>query len=191
MILILDLDRTLNRLYPPSARSIRDLAPPDLRAENGRRFWDWVIDHLLQVAYPPHETAFAVLKVLSAEASKIIVNTGRPETLRGVSEDWIRCFLPVDEIRMRADDDFRPTAEVKRNNITSVLRAHSSGEIYAFDDNEAALRIYREIGIASLRAPDCWNDLLGATRSRKETMNVLLKQHAISDQSLDIMSIDH
>jgi hypothetical protein len=192
MILVLDLDRTLNRLYPASARSIRDLAPPELRAEHGRPFWDWVIAHLLRVVYPPHETAVAILRLLSADSSRIVVNTGRPEALREVSENWIQHFLPVDEIRMRANDDFRPTAQVKRDNIDSLLRAYPSREIFAFDDNEAALRTYSEAKITSLRAPECWTSLLAAMRSPGEKLDLILKRCAFSsNQSFDINSIDH
>ena len=96
MILVLDLDRTLNRLHPSWVSSIRDLAPAELRAENGRAFWDWIITHLTEVEYSPHQPALDILDVLAADASAVVINTGRPEALRRVSEHWLQRFLRVE-----------------------------------------------------------------------------------------------
>jgi hypothetical protein len=79
-----------------------------------------------------------------------------------VSERWVARFLRVDALLMRANDDFRPTAEVKRDNLQLLPRPCRSRDIFAFDDNPAALRAYREAGINALWAPRCWDDLLAA-----------------------------
>lgn len=68
----------------------------------------------------------------------------------------------IDALWMRANDDFRPTAEVKRDNLQLLPRACQSRDIFAFDDNPAALRAYRDAGINALWAPRCWDDLLAA-----------------------------
>lgn len=185
MILLLDLDRTLNRLYPPSARSIRDLAPADLRAENGSALWDWIVEHLSKMAYPPLEEAFAAIRLLSTETSAIFVNTGRPEALRETSHRWLSQFANVDHIWMRSHRDFRRTAEVKLDNIVTLVRSHPPDDIFAFDDNEAALEKYRQVGMNTMTAPECWNALLAAlnTRALGETPGEVLRRCAL--RSLD------
>jgi beta-phosphoglucomutase-like phosphatase (HAD superfamily) len=166
MILVLDLDRTLNRLFPDWVRSIRDLAPAPLRSENGRALWDWLIAHLTSVEYPPQQAALEALAPLCAEASAVVINTGRPEALREVSQRWLARFLRVDGLWMRADDDFRPTAEVKRDNLELLLRSYTGDDVFAFDDNQAAVTAYRRAGINALWAPRCWDELLAAIADR-------------------------
>jgi hypothetical protein len=184
MILLLDIDRTLNRLHPPTARSIRDLAPQELRGTNGQPFWDWATAHLSKVVYPPHEEAFNVLRLLSAHASGVFVNTGRPEALRAVSERWLRRHLNVDRIWMRASDDFRMTTEVKLSNLTELLRFHPSAEIYAFEDNVATLRSYKEAGLIGLHAPHCWDRLREALKDNNtDRLTQILRHHAFSSRA--------
>jgi hypothetical protein len=180
MVLVLDFDRTLNRLCPSWVRSIRDLAPLELRSENNRALWDWIIAHLCKVDYPPHETAIETIRLLMDEASMMVINTGRPEVLRQMSERWVARFLPIDMMWMRNNEDFRSTADVKRDNIEVLLRSHNADDIFAFDDSDAAIKAYSEAGINSLRAPDCWADLLTGMRERAldESAAAVLKRCA-------------
>ena len=97
MILVLDLDRTLNRLHPSWVRSIRDLAPAELRAENGRAFWDWIIAHLTEVEYPPHQPALDILHVLAADASAVVINTGRPKPCAASANTGSGAFCALTE----------------------------------------------------------------------------------------------
>jgi hypothetical protein len=181
MILLLDLDRTLNRLNPPSVRSIRELAPTNLRAENGPAFWGWIIEHLSKTAYPPLEKAFAVVRLLSTESSAIFVNTGRPEALREASSRWLAQFLNVDHMWMRSDNDFRATAEVKLDNVAALIRTHPADDIFAFDDNQAALQKYRQVGMNIMAAPECWSALLTALENRTtgESAGAVLRRYAL------------
>jgi hypothetical protein len=179
MILVLDFDRTLNQLYPASVRSIRELAPAVLQAENGRAFWDWIIDHLRRVDYPPYQPAIETVRLLASEASAVVINTGRPEAVRAISTRWIARFLAIDEIWMRADSDFRPTAEVKRDNLRAILRSNPGQETFAFDDNRNVLSAYREEGVHGLHAPECWSRLRSSilARGAQESVAAVLKRH--------------
>ena len=181
MILLLDLDRTLNRLEPPSVRSVRELAPDHLRTENGTAFWGWIIEHLSKTAYPPLEEAFAVLRLLSTESSAIFVNTGRPEALREASRLWVAQFIDVDHIWMRSNNDFRATAEVKLDNVAALVRSHAAEDIFAFDDNQAALQRYHQAGMNIMAAPECWSALLTALENRTpgESAAAVLKRYAL------------
>lgn len=87
MLLILDVDYTLNCFYPPS---VHDLAPPELLGQEGPALWAWLIEHLSTVEYPVREQAVEVLGWLNACAPKVVVSTGRPEALRDVTERWLR-----------------------------------------------------------------------------------------------------
>src|SRR6266508_4305537 len=133
MLLILDVDFTLNRFYPPS---IRELAPAELIEQNGPPLWDWVVEHLSTVEYPVHEEAVEVLQWLNRCAPRVLVSTGRPEALRAVTERWLRQFFHFEQLFMRPAGDFRPNAEVKLDTLTySILPLGGTPQIYAFDDD--------------------------------------------------------
>ncbi|MBV8056127.1 MAG: hypothetical protein JO071_12905 [Deltaproteobacteria bacterium] len=160
MILVLDLDRTLNRLYPPWVRSIRDLVPPALARQGSYEMWEWIAAHVAENDYPVYKTAVLVVRALSARASRIIVNTGRPEKARHATEAWLHKYFRVDQLLMRAEGDFRRTVEVKREHlIIDILPLYPEEMIYAFDDNRESVRMYQDNGAIALLAPECWTTI--------------------------------
>lgn len=182
MILILDLDRTLNILEPASARSIRDLAPPRLRARNGAALWKWIANHVSEVEYRVHEGALEVVEALSEEADVVAVNTGRPEASRASTMRWLERYFRVDLLLMRADDDFRSTFEVKRDNHDRAILPLRAGHLtFAFDDNPSAVEFYRRAGAIALAAPRCWETLSSELRrgaSRTTIASTLVRRTA-------------
>jgi hypothetical protein len=157
MLLILDVDYTLNRFYPPS---IRDLAPPELLDNSKPELWDWIVDHLSTVEYPVHETAVAVLQQLNRCDPLVVVSTGRPEALRTVTGRWLQQFFQFDHLFMRPNGDFRLNAEVKRDALTNDILPLAEGrQAYAFEDDAGSLSMYQEAGVRPFAAPDCWEKL--------------------------------
>jgi hypothetical protein len=154
-----------------------------LSDQNGGALWDWITNHLTSVEYPVNEKALAVLTELSRYASEVIVNTGRPEGARVATERWLRRFFRVDRLLMRSPQDFRTTAIVKRDNLVMrILPARDCGQIYAFDDNEHAVRMYLDAGITALSAPECWSRLLGSILNgcNSDALKTVLTAHAFS-----------
>jgi hypothetical protein len=181
MILVLDLDRTLNRLYPPWARSIRDLVPPAVARRGGYAIWDWIAAHLAERNYPVHEAALPAVRTLSARASRVIVNTGRPEMAWDITEHWLRGHFRVDQLLMRAKGDFRRTVEIKREHFRAHITPLDPGElIYAFDDNPEAVSMYREHGAIALLAPECWTALATSALAEPISSNLLHDLHTVS-----------
>ncbi len=157
MLLILDVDYTLNRFYPPS---IRDFAPPEILDDNNPQLWDWIVDHLSTVEYPVHETAVEVLQHLNRCDPLVVVSTGRPEALREVTDRWLRQFFQFEHLFMRSNGDFRVNAEVKRDALTRDIIPLAEGrELFAFEDDAGSLRMYEEAGVRPFAAPDCWEKL--------------------------------
>lgn len=157
MLLILDVDYTLNHFYPPS---IRELAPPELLDNSNPQLWEWIVDHLSTVEYPVHETAMEVLQRLYRCDPLVVVSTGRPEALREVTEKWLCQFFQFEHLFMRPDGDFRLNAEVKRDALTNaILPLAGSRQAYAFEDDAGSLQMYQELGVRSFAAPDCWEKL--------------------------------
>lgn len=157
VIVVLDLDRTLNQLIPDGVRSIKELAPPELKIEAGVRLWLWIAEHVSRVEYPVNAEALELVKQLRREASSMIVNTGRPQAAREATERWLGRYFEIDRVYMREDNDFRPTPDVKRHNLREV--EFNNEPIVAMDDKVESLLMYRGLGATPLRAPDCWKML--------------------------------
>lgn len=166
MLLILDVDYTLNRFYPPS---IRDLVPPELLNDKKPELWNWIVDHLSTVEYPVHETAVEVLQHLNRCDPLVVVSTGRPEALRTVTERWLQQFFQFDHLFMRPDGDLRLNAEVKRDTLTNAILPLAEGrQVYAFEDDAESLHMYQQSGVRPFPAPDCWEKLHAHLRSDHE-----------------------
>lgn len=174
MVLLLDLDRTLNCLQPAGIRSIRELAPPALAEAGGQPLWSWLIDHLSKVDYPINKDALAILEQLSGIAPIVVINTGRPEGVREITADWLARYIKVDYLLMRGSSDYRPTVQVKRDNLVErILLLYRSDDILAFEDNVASVRMYREAGIRTFSAPEIWGELIRAVQSGVNLMEAL------------------
>ena len=170
MLLILDVDYTLNRFYPPS---IRDLAPPELLDNTKSELWDWIIDHLSTVEYPVHETAVEVLHHLNRCDPLVVVEHRRPEALRSVTERWLQQFFQFEHLFMRPDGDFRLNAEVKRDTLTHAILPLAEGrQPYAFEDDVESLQMYQQSGVRPFAAPDCWEKLCTQLRVDQEPAKV-------------------
>ncbi len=176
MVLLLDLDRTLNCLRPAEIRSIRELAPSALVRAGGPPLWSWLTRHLSEVEYPINQDALAVVEELCERApATVIVSTGRPEGTRAITADWLARYVRIDSLLMRGDDDFRPTVEVKKDNLCRyVLSHHSPKDIWAFEDNSSSVHMYREAGIRTFSTPEIWGKLRFAMQAGLDLIETLL-----------------
>lgn len=81
--------------------------------------------------------------------------TGRPESVRGITNDWIKrellLLLGDYELHMRPNGDRRPSVDVKRDMLDkfSVLVAPISDIVAAYDDRSDIVDMYRSRGISA------------------------------------------
>jgi hypothetical protein len=192
MLLIFDLDRTLNCLHPATLKSVRELAPRHLIHENGPALWEWIANHLNSVEYPVNQDALDVIRGLGRHACAVVVNTGRPETARDATERWLKRFFRVDLLFMRSTADFRPTSVVKHDHlIRNILPIYGSADAYAFEDNNSSLDMYRGSGVAAFAAPNCWQRLsthIAAAESFSEIERALSIAARSAGQAADLAS---
>ena len=157
MLLILDVDYTLNQFYPPS---LPDIAPAGLIEQSGPPMWEWIIQHLKEIEYPVWEKAVEIVHWLHQCEPTVIVSTGRPEALRSVTESWLRKYFQFNTLLMRQPDDFRPNAEMKQGALrTNIVPRIGEKRAYAFEDDATTVKMYQQEGIQTLTAPGCWEQL--------------------------------
>ncbi len=114
-----------------------------------RRPKDWRAFFAAAVDDPPLEAGFALLRGL-ARALDIVWLTGRPSSLRSVTETWLTAAgVTVDELYMRPPRDFRPAATFK----LEVLGTLATRPVAAFvDDDPEVVAAARAVGIPSVLA---------------------------------------
>lgn len=140
-VVIVDLDGTL---YDSSARQHL--------AQNQ----DWEAFHEASADDPPNEAVLDVLSALPPQ-TMIIACTGRNEGHRKITEDWmIKHCVPVDEILMRPQFDFRSDAVLKPQMMIEWAEAHCPGKTlqelvwFVLDDRDKVVEAWRAMGLP------CW-----------------------------------
>lgn len=89
---------------------------------------------------------------------RVIVSTSRPDRYRGDTEAWLaRNDIHATFLFMRAEDDHRPSADVKREHAMKILGwlnrdPEQKNTIHcAYDDREDVVEMYKMLGINAKR----------------------------------------
>lgn len=100
------------------------------------------------------EDTFRLLKKCRAEALKIIILTGRPDTYIAPTLRWLeRHGVLYDVVMMRPGNDWRPGAEVKAElfqmHIAPVYQVK-----FAVEDNPKIAAMWQELGVKCIQVSD-------------------------------------
>jgi phosphoglycolate phosphatase-like HAD superfamily hydrolase len=115
-----------------------------------RRPKDWAAFFGAAHADPPLAEGVALAREVADEHSLLYL-TGRPESLRRVTEQWLeRHELPPGRLLMRRAGDYRPARVMKLD----VVRAlHARETVHAVvDDDPSVVTVLQEAGFAVLAA---------------------------------------
>lgn len=81
----------------------------------------------------------------------VVYCTARTETYNDETITWLKCHdLPRGELFMRGVSDKRPSAQLKHGVLMSLL-ARGDRVVFAIDDNDPTVRMYREHGVTCLQ----------------------------------------
>ena len=111
---------------------------------------DWRAFFAAAAADPPLPTGLELARELAADHDLAYL-TGRPESLRRVTQQWLSTHgLPVGPLWMRPPGDFRPARVMKLAALRS-LSAELEVEV-VIDDDEQVVDALRDAGYAVLHA---------------------------------------
>lgn len=126
----------------------------------GKRDWDafFAAMHLDTCIVPVRDLvnfARAADLLSGDEVVDVVLSSGRPESHRGVTEQWLRDnSVGYDALYMRPDGDTRADHIVKREMLDRI-RADGYEPFIVIDDREQVVRAWREAGLVCLQAaPD-------------------------------------
>ena len=95
----------------------------------------------------PIKPVIGVLVRLAATGTRIVLATGRSETNRAATVDWLsRHEVPYDALYMRPSDCYRPDNIVKSEMLDTIL-ADGWKPWIVFDDRQSVVDMWRERGL--------------------------------------------
>jgi len=94
------------------------------------------------------------LAIELAQNNAIIIASGRPESLRRITELWLQKFaVPFEGIYLRKNNDRRSDGVVKAE-MLAVMQEDGFEPWLAVDDRDTAVSAWRELGICCLQCDE-------------------------------------
>lgn len=98
-----------------------------------------------------HEPIRWLAWVIAQSGTRIILTSGRPETHRRQTEEWLANYeVPYDALYMRAEGDFRADYIVKSQMLDAII-ADGNDVVLVVDDRESVIKMWRERGLTCLQ----------------------------------------
>lgn len=93
---------------------------------------------------PPVKKVLKIaLAAQKSNRSKMVIITARPESLRGITEAWVkRLGLKPEFLLMRASGDFRPDYEVRVDQVRKVMKTLGKN-VVLYDDKTTNCKAVR------------------------------------------------
>ena len=111
----------------------------------------WEDFHSRCPADPPLAAECALVRAWAAAGGEVIYCTARLVAYKADTVLWLgRHGLPKGQLFMRGADDRRPSVELKRSVLDTLLATGKRIE-FALDDNDSVVRMYRERGVTCLQ----------------------------------------
>lgn len=122
----------------------------------------WDEYHAASFDDKPIEDIVRLLTALSLDGNEIVGITARPEKWRQLTMSWLlRNNVPMDELLMRPDDAFRPSAEIKMELAKARFKSLKDQVAFIMDDRDDVIAAFRAEGITCLQVfarkdtPEC------------------------------------
>ena len=141
MKVIIDIDNTLclnNKRF--------ELA----KKENGKTDWDIAHNPELVEQDEPNFPMIDLAARYKRDGLKVIIITGRPESIREVTELWLMKYhIPYDALYMRTERDHYIKADILKRKI---YETYIKEKVFcAFDDDQRIIDMWVSLGIPSFK----------------------------------------
>jgi len=140
MTVIIDIDDTLSL-----AGKRFQLA----KKPNGKIDWDIAHNISLVKDDKPNLPMIDLAKRYKKEGFKIVILTGRPESIRDVTEEWLKKYgIEYDALYMRLEKENYIKAPIFKKKIYQL---HLDDVFCAYDDDEEVIQMWNSLGITAFK----------------------------------------
>ena len=144
---VVDVDGTLFDVSRRLESCVREAGAP-----RGSRFWRCFLSPEMLVLDVPRGRMVGLVKRLHSRGYKIIILTGRPETLRTPTKRQLaRAHIPHHRLLMRPRGDYRKDYEFKREALSRLKKRYHIVAVY--DDSPEVRRVAVELGLEAREPP--------------------------------------
>lgn len=141
MTVIIDIDDTLSL----AGKRFKLAKKP-----NGKTDWDIVHNPQLVIEDKPNLPMIDLAKRYKKDRFKIVLLTGRPDTLREVTEEWLSKYgVEYDELYMRTKTDYYTKANIFKKRIYKMYIKDDI--LCAYDDEEEIIKMWNDLGIPAFK----------------------------------------
>jgi acid phosphatase class B len=137
MKVIIDIDNTL---------SIATDRFKQAEKENGKTDWDFVHAPKNMIKDKPNLPMIELTKSYKENGFEVIVLTGRPESTRKVTKEWLEKYkIPYDKLYMRSwEDNFLKAPDFKRKIYETEIKENV---FCAYDDDQRVIDVWVDLGV--------------------------------------------
>jgi hypothetical protein len=141
MKVIIDIDNTL---------SISTDRFKQAEKENGKTDWDFVHAPENLIKDKPNLPMIELAKNYKENNFEVIVLTGRPESTRKVTKEWLEKYnIPYDKLYMRSrEDNFLKAPDFKRKIYETEIKENV---FCAYDDDQRVIDVWVNLGITCFK----------------------------------------
>lgn len=171
MLIVCDIDGTLNVISPKRLRLIQKECPSEAD------FLAFLEPNLVKLDLPIPEAKEGLLAI-ARNLNRVYFVTGRRESLRKVTRWWLKKHFGLsvrnDHLLMRPIDSMVTASDYKKwvlENKILPLKAQFAYpvDLLFLDDDAYVLNLYSKYGVA-LKAPECWSLLVHEKPKKKEQL---------------------
>lgn len=109
---------------------------------------DWATFKKLIPEDPVIEQVATLLKIMHTAGYRVVLMTGRDESCREDTVNWMaKHDLPFDILVMRANNDFRPDYECKRELMGDIIDRLYAHPLMVFEDRISVINVWKEMGL--------------------------------------------
>lgn len=113
---------------------------------------DWEAYHAAAPGDEPIADTVRMLQMLALLEHEIVGLTARPARFRKLTMDWlIKHSVPMHELLMRADDDYRPSAVMKPAMALERFPNAKDEVAFILEDRDDVVAAFRGLGITALQ----------------------------------------
>ena len=140
MTVIIDIDDTLSL-----AGKRFELA----KKPNGKTDWDIAHNISLVKDDKPNLPMIDLAKRYKKEGFKVVILTGRPESIRDVTEEWLKKYgIEYDALYMRLEKEHYIKAPIFKKGI---YQSYLDDVFCAYDDDEEIIQMWNSLGIPAFK----------------------------------------
>ena len=112
---------------------------------------DWKSFYLNMAADDVNEWCYSIIKLFSEDGVAILYVTGRPDTYKQVTLNWLRQnACPINGIYMRSASDSREDFVVKKEIYENEIKP-SYNVLFCLEDRASVTKMWRSLGLVCLQ----------------------------------------